>query len=104
LVRYLRRDPAFGGVAFDIFDHLDLGLAETPDQLAGDIRRRMALAGGLDQLAALLRLFAQGNELLHAVLRRTALRRRRTLERGAADRCRTTDRKRAGRRGAERSA
>ncbi len=87
LVADLRRNSAFGRIGFDVFDHLDFGLAEISDQLAGLVRRRMAVARGLDQLAALLRLFAQGNEPLHAGIRRTARRRRRpALERRAGDR------------------
>ena len=92
--RDLRRNSAFGRIGFDIFDHLDFGLAEISDQLAGLVRRRMAVAGGLDQLAALLRLFAQRHETLHAGVRRpppdggagAALERRAGDRRGAAGR------------------
>ena len=43
-----------------------------PISLQASSGRRLALAGGLDQLAALLRLFAQRHESLHAVVRRAA--------------------------------
>ena len=88
LLRYLRRNPALRGVGLDIFDHLDFSLAEIPDQLAGLVRGGMPVAGGLDQLAALLRLFPQGYESLHAIVRGTGLsgRSRAALERRAADR------------------
>ncbi len=94
LIRYLRRNPAFRRVGLDIFDHLDFSLAEIPDQLAGLVRRGMPVAGGLDQLAALFRLFPQGNESLHAVLRGTGLRgrSRAALKRRAGDRRSTLDR------------
>ena len=55
----LRRNSAFCRVLLDICDHLQFGLAEIADQLAGFIRRRMPVARRLDQLAALLRLLAQ---------------------------------------------
>src|SRR5256885_5824633 len=74
LIRYLRGNPALRGVGLDIFDHLALGLAEIPDQLAGLVRGGTPVAGGLDQLAALLRLFPQGYESLHALVRGTGLR------------------------------
>src|SRR5258708_39135713 len=72
LVGDLRRKSAFRWVGFDIFDHLSFGLTVIPDQLAGFVRRRVALARSLDQLAARHRLFAQGDEFLRAgiVLRR----------------------------------
>src|SRR5260364_239559 len=69
----LLRNAATCSMRFDIFDHLHFGLAEISDQLAGLIRRGLAVARGLDQLAAPLRLFAQRDEFLHAVVRRTAL-------------------------------
>src|SRR3981189_23880 len=95
LVGYLRRNSALRCVGFDITDHLDFGLAETSDQLAGFIRGRMPVAGRLDQFATLLGLFPQGYELPHAVIRgRSSLRgSRSTLERGAGDRRRSGYRK-----------
>ena len=42
--------PHFGGVGIDVFDHLEFGLAEIADQLAGLVRRR------LRSLAALISL------------------------------------------------
>src|SRR5215472_8724591 len=62
LVRDLRGDSALGRVGFDKFHHLEFGLAVIADELAGLLRRRMPIAGGLDELAALLRLFAKGME------------------------------------------
>jgi hypothetical protein len=49
LVGDLRRNSAFGRVGLDVFDHLDFGLAETPDQLAGLVRWGAAVTGGLDR-------------------------------------------------------
>src|SRR6476469_8056710 len=97
IVGDLRRDPALRGVGFDIFDHLGFGLAETLDQLAGFSRRRMPFARGLDQLAALFRVFPQRQEPLHALVGRTRRWRgsRRALER-AANRRRTVGGKRTG--------
>ena len=54
-----RRNSALLRIGFDVFDHLDFGLAETADQLAGFDRRRMPFARRFDQLAAFFRLFAQ---------------------------------------------
>src|SRR6185437_13615208 len=72
LVRDLPWNSTLGGVVLDIFDHLDLGRAVIADDLAGLLRRGMPVAGGLDQLALLLRVFPQGKEAVHAGLRRTA--------------------------------
>src|SRR5664280_1741811 len=85
-------------MTFDIFDHLDLGLAEVPDQLAGFIRGRVPFAGGLDHLATLFRLFTQGYESLHAFVRRACLRssRQYALERGAGERRRASGRESTG--------
>src|SRR6201985_3713977 len=55
LVGDLRRDPALFGVLLDIVDHLDFGRRVIVDYLAGFIRRRVALARGLDRLALLFR-------------------------------------------------
>src|SRR6267154_3028189 len=95
LVGYLRRNSALRCVGFDITDHLDFGLTEISDQLAGFIRRRMPFAGGLDQFATLLGLFPQGYEAFHAGIRGSSSLRgsRPALERGAGDRCRTGYRK-----------
>jgi len=41
-------NTALRRLAFDKFDHLDLGLAEISDQLAGFIRSSMSVTGGLD--------------------------------------------------------
>src|SRR5260370_20453377 len=97
-VRCLRRISALRGVGFDIFDHLDFGLAEIADHLAGFIRGGMPFAGGLDQLASLLRVFAQGYESPHAFVRRTCLRGSSwaALELRAGDRRSTVCRKRTG--------
>src|SRR5689334_10381980 len=72
LVGDLRRNSAFGRVGLDIGDHLQFGLAEISDQLASLVRRRLAVARGLDHLAAALGFLAQGNEALHAAVRPTA--------------------------------
>jgi hypothetical protein len=66
LVGDLRRNSAPLRIGLDVFDHLDFGLAETFDQLAGFNRRRMPFARRLDQLAASFRLFAQGSEPVRA--------------------------------------
>src|SRR5581483_7805891 len=71
LVGDLRRDPALFGVLLDIVDHLDFGRRVIADHLAGFIRRRVALARGLDRLALLFRILAQRQKPLHARLRRT---------------------------------
>src|SRR5215470_8131665 len=80
LLADLRRDCAFLCVGLDIVDHLDFRLTEGGDQLAGLVRRRLALACRLDELAALLRILAQRYELLHADFRRRDRRRRRRSE------------------------
>src|SRR5262249_36939432 len=56
----------------DIFEHLQFGLTITRDQLTGFIRRGMAVAGHLDQLATFFCLFPQWHELAHAFVARTA--------------------------------
>src|ERR1700727_411353 len=66
LVSDLRPKSAFHRVGFDVFDHLDFRPSEIPDQLAGFVRRRVALARSLDQFAALLGLSAQRDEFLRA--------------------------------------
>src|SRR5882724_2665986 len=71
LVADLRRDSALLRIGLDIIDHLDFGRAETGDQLAGLLRRRLAVGCRLDHLAALLGILAQRYEALHAGLRRT---------------------------------
>ena len=68
-------------------DHLQFGLAEILDQLAGLVRRRLAVARGLDHLAAPLGFLAQGNEPFHAGVCRAA-RLRRTAGLSACDRWR----------------
>src|SRR4029077_2426107 len=77
-------------------DHFDLGLAEILDQLTGFIGGGVAFAGRLDHLATLFRLLAQGDEPLHASVRRTDLRWRRrwALERRAGTRRRGSRRER----------
>src|SRR5258708_39163257 len=72
LVGYLRWNSALRCVGFDVFDHLDFGLAKISDQLAGFIRGCMPVAGGLDQFATLLGVFPQGCEPFHAVIHRTS--------------------------------
>lgn len=74
-----RRNSAFGRVGLDIFDHLQFSLAEISDQLAGLVRRRLAVTRGLDQPAAFLRLFAQRGESLQAGPRQLARWRRRNV-------------------------
>src|SRR5579863_3524751 len=97
LFQYLRWNPATRRVGFDVFDHLDFDLGEVFDQLAGLSRGRMPIARGLDHLAALLRLFAQREESLHAIVAGTRLGRR--SGHGWVSKRRPTDpRKRAGRR------
>ena len=59
LVCNLRRNSACRRMRLDIFDHLDFGLTEITDQLAGFDRRRMRLAGSLDQPASPLSLCPQ---------------------------------------------
>src|SRR5205807_9105250 len=82
----------------DILDHLEFGLAEILDQLASLGRRCMPVAGGLDQLAALLGILAQRNESLHAgILGTTRLwrrTRRRALELRSGDGRNTSARER----------
>ena len=79
LDRDLRRKSAFGGVVFDILYHIGFGLAETSDKFAGFVGGRMAFAGGLDQPAALLRLFTQGHVSPDTFIAGTRLQRKRSL-------------------------
>src|SRR4029079_15647029 len=74
----------FRRIGFDKADHLLLGLAIVSDQLAGLVRTCFPLARGPDHLAALLRLFAQGDEILHAGLRRAGRWRRRSTSEPSA--------------------
>lgn len=83
-LRDLRRDSAARRIAFNIFDHLQLGLAEIADEVAGFTGWRLALAGRLDHVDEFLRLFAQRHERLRAGLQRT-IRGRRRWESGAKD-------------------
>src|SRR6202047_2620235 len=96
LIRDLRWNPAFLGMTLDVFDHLEFGLAEISDQLASLVRTGMPIAGRLDQLAALLRLFAQRKKPLHAIVG-PGLRRGR-CHRRVRERRRTGRWKRTGRR------
>src|SRR5262249_34008274 len=48
LIGDLRRNSTLGGMALDIADHLLLGLAVVADQLAGFVRRGVAVARGLE--------------------------------------------------------
>src|SRR5262249_53552386 len=59
LVADLRRDSALLRVRLDVLDHLDFSGAEIGDQLAGLIRRSLAVGRRLDQLAALFRFLTQ---------------------------------------------
>src|SRR3984957_7479486 len=96
LIGDLRWNPAFLGMTLDVFDHLEFGLAEISDQLASLVRTGMPIAGRLDQLAALLRLFAQRKKPLHAIVG-PGLRRGR-CHRRVRERRRTGRWKRTGRR------
>src|SRR5262249_35032260 len=78
-----RRDPAFLRVSLDIVDHLDFRLTEGGDQLAGLVRRRLAVSCRYDQLAALLRFLAQRHELLPADFRHRDRRRSETVHHGS---------------------
>jgi hypothetical protein len=71
--RYLRCNPALRREAFDIFDHFDLGMAESLDQLAGFIGGGVPNAGRII-LPRFFRLLAQGYESTHAFVRWTSLR------------------------------
>jgi hypothetical protein len=53
LVADLGCDAAIRLVGLDVFDHLEFALAVSDEQLAGFVRRRMAITGGLDHRAAL---------------------------------------------------